>query len=883
MTIRTKIFTMGAIAFVIFVALAWMNVWTHRQILSNLEVRDDVNAKLASIEEFAKWKNELIRLISDIAASGRVPAFTKEQFNPPSESPTGESDQLVRSGKTLVGLIAEKERASLDVENTFDGLRRKVNRLYFKLDEKISTALAIAQMDQVQGKDASEISALAPYVLKSLNQLTLVALNSLISRKFTEEGKGVIEKNKRFLSSQLYMIDRNGAIASLFDELFSLVNLMDAFIFNARQRLSGLQERIAAAKTDFDKAVSLNEIDSLVAAARSELDQANETLEKSSRRTMIIVIILLFILPALGIAVGILGLNRIIVGPITHLVEAMKNVEAGSFDVEAPVRTDDEIGKLARAFNAMAREIKIKVVELSRINRTLKESELKYRSLVNNLPQSIFLKDRHSSYVSCNRNFADDLGIAAEEIVGKTDFDFFPEALAEKYRNDDARVLRAEVTEEIEESYIRKGKEIVIQTVKTPVRDEAGEVTGVLGIFWDITERKRAEEELRKARNYISNIFDSMPSILIGVDQNGTVTQWNSKARDMTGISTEDAVGMPLKSAFPGMSTELRRIYEAIRTREPKFDPKKPRRANGQILYEDVTIYPLIANGVEGAVIRIDDVTEKVRMEEMMVQSEKMLSVGGLAAGMAHEINNPLAGMMQTAQVMANRLVDNIRIPANREAAEAAGTTLGAIETFMAARGIPRMIATINESGRRMATVVDNMLSFARKGDSSVSSHALEELIEKTLTLAATDYDLKKQYDFKRIEIIKAYSNGLLTVPCEGAKIQQVLLNLFRNAAQALTEAGMKSPRISVRTRFEPQRRMAVMEIEDNGPGMDETIRKRVFEPFFTTKPVGVGTGLGLSVSYFIITENHRGEMAVESRPGAGAKFIIRLPVEGVA
>ena len=289
---------------------------------------------------------------------------------------------------------------------------------------------------------------------------------------------------------------------------------------------------------------------------------------------------------------------------------------------------------------------------------------------------------------------------------------------------------------------------------------------------------------------------------------------------------------------------------------------------------------PLITNGVEGAVIRIDDVTEKVRMEEMMVQSEKMLSVGGLAAGMAHEINNPLAGMMQTAQVMANRLADNIRIPANRKAAEAAGTTLGAIESFMTARGIPRMIATINESGRRMAGIVDNMLNFARKSDSTVSSHALEELIEKTLSLAATDYDLKKQYDFKRIEIRKMFDNSLPAVPCEGAKIQQVLLNLFRNAAQAMTEAGLKSPRISIRTRFGSQGRMAVMEIEDNGPGMDEATRRRVFEPFFTTKPMGVGTGLGLSVSYFIITENHRGEMEVESRPGAGTKFIIRLPIE---
>jgi signal transduction histidine kinase len=109
-----------------------------------------------------------------------------------------------------------------------------------------------------------------------------------------------------------------------------------------------------------------------------------------------------------------------------------------------------------------------------------------------------------------------------------------------------------------------------------------------------------------------------------------------------------------------------------------------------------------------------------------------------------------------------------------------------------------------------------------------------------------------------------------------------VLLNVFRNAAQAMTEAGLASPGFGFEQRLLKQRKMAVMEIADNGPGMDEETRKRVFEPFFTTKPVGVGTGLGLSVSYFIITENHHGEMAVESRPGAGTKFIIRLPMERI-
>jgi PAS domain S-box-containing protein len=397
----------------------------------------------------------------------------------------------------------------------------------------------------------------------------------------------------------------------------------------------------------------------------------------------------------------------------------------------------------------------------------------------------------------------------------------------------------------------------------------------------DITERKRAEEELLQLRNYLSNIIDSMPSVLVGVDAEGRVTQWNKTAEQTTGIAADEAHGKTLSHVMPQMASKIQNIIRSIHSRQVIRDPKRPRPSEDGTCYEDVTIYPLITNGAEGAVIRIDDVTDRVRLEEMMIQGEKMLSVGGLAAGMAHEINNPLAGIMQTAEVMANRL-GNLHMPANRKAAKAAGTTLTALESFMTARGIPRMLNNINTSGRRVATIVDNMLSFARKSEATVSFHALDELLDKTLELAATDYDLKKEYDFKRIEIHREYVDGLPAVPCEEAKIQQVLLNLLRNGAQAMQEAGTKSPRFMVRTHFEKERQMVRMEIEDNGPGMDEETRKRVFEPFFTTKPAGVGTGLGLSVSYFIITENHYGEMAVESHLGSGATFIIRLPIHWV-
>jgi len=137
---------------------------------------------------------------------------------------------------------------------------------------------------------------------------------------------------------------------------------------------------------------------------------------------------------------------------------------------------------------------------------------------------------------------------------------------------------------------------------------------------------------------------------------------------------------------------------------------------------------------------------------------------------------------------------------------------------------------------------------------------------------------LKKKYDFKTIDIRRDYEQGLPTVNITETEIEQVFLNLFKNAAQAMADKdfGDERPNITLRTRKEGK--FVRIEVEDNGPGMDEDVRKRVFEPFYTTKRVGLGTGLGLSVSYFIIARNHEGEFLVESEPGKGSKFIIRLP-----
>lgn len=152
---------------------------------------------------------------------------------------------------------------------------------------------------------------------------------------------------------------------------------------------------------------------------------------------------------------------------------------------------------LERANHELENEIALRV----QAEQALRQSEEKYRTLLENLPQKIFFKDRNSVYVSCNENYARDLGISPAEIAGKTDYDFFPADLAEKYRADDARIMQSREVEDIEERYIQGGRELIVHTVKTPVTDEAGNVVGVLGIFWDVTAQKLAEEELaRKTR-----------------------------------------------------------------------------------------------------------------------------------------------------------------------------------------------------------------------------------------------------------------------------------------------------------------------------------------------------------------------------------------------
>jgi len=392
---------------------------------------------------------------------------------------------------------------------------------------------------------------------------------------------------------------------------------------------------------------------------------------------------------------------------------------------------------------------------------------------------------------------------------------------------------------------------------------------------------KAREQALDQSRRRLSSVVEAMPSFLAATDGEGRVELWNVEAEKLTGVKALEALGKPLEEAVAPLVMVLPALEQSsilglpVKWEKLTLDFGQTRRI------VDVLVYPLRhgagPEGAEGgAVLRIDDVTDRIRMEEVMVHTEKMMTVGGLAAGMAHEINNPLGGIIMSAQNMARRL--SPELPANQRAAEAAGIDLKAMSVYLEARGIFDQVEAIRELGARAGKIVSNMLGFSRRSNSGYLPVKIDELVDRALELAANDYELKKRLDFKTVAVERVYDPDLAEIPVNRSQIEQVLLNLFKNAAQAMSEtAAARPPKLLITTRCDGDD--AVLEIRDNGPGIAEDVRERIFEPFFTTKEVGQGTGLGLSVSYYIVTTMHKGSIRVDSTPGEGAVFTVMLPL----
>jgi PAS domain S-box-containing protein len=400
----------------------------------------------------------------------------------------------------------------------------------------------------------------------------------------------------------------------------------------------------------------------------------------------------------------------------------------------------------------------------------------------------------------------------------------------------------------------------------------------LLCAVFDRSGIKKMEAALLRSEQQLAMLMEKLPLALALLDETGTIRQVNGAFVALTGRTAICCTGRYLHELG------LESLHEAScpvvqdallpAGREPQELLLVTLQGEERHVLVHTTRLQMHEEGTRYAAF-IVDMTERRRLDDLVVQSEKMASVGGLAAGMAHEINNPLGGIMQGAQNIIRRLDPHRE--ANRAAAQACGCPLEAIRAYLEQRGILRFIGGIEDSARRAARITSNMLEFSRPCAGEWRKARLEHILDVALELAANDYDLKKRYDFRTIRIVRDYSPDVPAVRCIVSEVEQVALNLLRNAAQAMTEAATEAPAITLRTRVDGE--YAVFEVEDNGPGMSREVARRVFEPFFTTREPGRGTGLGLSVSYFIITATHKGAIAVQARPDRGTAFVVRLPL----
>ena len=395
----------------------------------------------------------------------------------------------------------------------------------------------------------------------------------------------------------------------------------------------------------------------------------------------------------------------------------------------------------------------------------------------------------------------------------------------------------------------------------------------------EVQVRSKIEKKLTGFQKYLNSIIDSMPSALIALDEQLYVTQWNQEASALSGTRLDEALNQPVFLAFPPLKVFLPQLKRSMEQHRVEKIERVTWGSDEEPRYFALTFYPLSgsASAGRGVVIRIDDITQRLSLEEMMVQSEKMLSVGGLAAGMAHEINNPLGAILHNVQNIRRRLSPTLE--KNREQAEQTGVCLLAIDRYLQAREIPRLLDGIQQAGSRAAKIVSHMLNFSRRSDRQLAPCQLPALIDQALEIAGNDFDLTESFDFKSLHIVREFAADLPAVPGTANELEQVLLNLLKNAAQAIHQRADASTPGQIILRIRLAAPWAEIQVEDNGVGMSEAVRKRIFEPFFTTKEVGQGTGLGLSVSYFIITNNHKGQMEVQSKRGQGTCFTLRLPL----
>ncbi len=492
------------------------------------------------------------------------------------------------------------------------------------------------------------------------------------------------------------------------------------------------------------------------------------------------------------------------------------------------------------------------------------ESELainqtRLRAIQDHLPDMLWMKNSEGCFLLVNKAFVAAAGkVSVEEIIGKTDYDLWPQGLAQLYRSDDESVIAERISKTVEEQIMDQGVSKWFETFKTPLYDDEGAVIGTVGSAREITQRKKIEKALRESEEKHRKILETIADGYHEVDLQGNLTLVNDSLCEILGYSRDELIGMSYKQIMDEENARgIREAYNAVfRTgiSNPEFSYKVFRK-DGTVRDVSVSIAPVRDSNNEPIGFRgiFRDITDRKHLEEQLRQAVKMEAIGRLSGGIAHDFNNLLTAIMGYTNMLGLELPDD--------------------------KSIQRKLLQITRASARAADLTRQLLAFSRKQVLEVSLVNVNDLV--------TDIEsMLRRLIGEDITLVTKKADKIGKVKADQTQLEQVLVNLAVNARDAMPSGGtitIETHNIDLdeyychsNTEVKPGP-YVVVNVCDTGHGMSHEILKRIFDPFFTTKEKGVGTGLGLSTVYGIVKQ-HGGHVTVYSEVGKGTTFKVYLP-----
>jgi PAS domain S-box-containing protein len=479
-------------------------------------------------------------------------------------------------------------------------------------------------------------------------------------------------------------------------------------------------------------------------------------------------------------------------------------------------------------------------------------------------PTLILNTDRE--IIAANRVFLERFDTTEQHLLGRTCYDdsqSFPNVPHLPCTTDNCPHLTAyesRATQSLQvKSHDHNGNPIWEERVFSPILDESGTVRYIIESIRDITRVKHLEKKYSEMRELIDKVVQSSVSGIMAADRQGNIILMNEAAERLFGYSILDANAVNIENFYPsGVAREImRKLRDESIGGKGKLPVTKVRivtRQNEQVPVE-MTAAIIYEDGKEAATAAIfNDLREKQafakKLEEaevQLAQSEKLASIGRLAAGVAHEINNPLTSILLYGNIMQESLGHDHPLSEN--------------------------LRFILEDAERCTEIVKNLLAYSRQASPSRAVFYLNNLVNESLAL------IRDQKLFMNVEVIKDFDDHQILVNADKNQLCQVLINLLINAFDAMEGSGSGTLRLT--TYRDELKHRAFVEISDTGCGIPPENLSKIFDPFFTTKEPGKGTGLGLSMAYGILQEN-QGEISIKSTGPEGTTLLLELPEEPV-